>query len=128
MCVQQDEPVAALRALVERASSSVDERLKGVTLGRLGFMRHCEALKALLLFSQGDFLSELLKHTADLLPRRASEVCPPPSLPQQTAEPLALFVRLDSDCTYSSVSPKTDGGGKFSSSRHHDAAVQIQTL
>eukprot|EP00892_Ulva_mutabilis_P008835 jgi/Ulvmu1/6323/UM029_0031.1 len=71
---QDGEPVAALRALVERASSSVDEHLKGVTLGSLGFLRHCEALKGLLLFSHGDFLSELLSHTADLLPRRASEV------------------------------------------------------
>lgn len=80
--MQQDEPVAALRALVERASASVDERLKGVTLGSLGFLRHCEALKSLLLFAQGDFLSELLKHTADLLPRRASEVPLPPPLLQ----------------------------------------------
>lgn len=74
--------MAALRALVERASASVDERLKGVTLGSLGFLRHCEALKSLLLFAQGDFLSELLKHTADLLPRRASEVPLPPPLLQ----------------------------------------------
>lgn len=78
----QAEPVAALRALVERASASVDDRLKGVTLGRLGFMRHCEALKALLLFAQGDFLSELLKHTSDLLPRRATEVCNGPCEPR----------------------------------------------
>lgn len=82
--------MAALRALVERASASVDERLKGVTLGSLGFMRHCEALKALLLFASGDFLSELLNHTADLLPRRASEVPtprPPPPTPTCAAIP-----------------------------------------
>lgn len=73
----------------------MDARLKSVVLERLQFMHHCNTLKSLLFFEQGDFASALLHQFAmptekapsrnpqrsdgppqpPLLDRRANEVC-----------------------------------------------------
>jgi gamma-tubulin complex component 3 len=54
----------------------VDARLKGLVLGKCGFMHHADAVTKLLFFGQGDFATSFLRHTDDLLPLRASRVTP----------------------------------------------------
>lgn len=62
--MQHEQPEAQLRGLVGRAVEAVDARLKGVVLGRLALVQHCDTLKSLLFFAQGDFASALLHQLA----------------------------------------------------------------
>ena len=89
--VQQQDPTEALDEVVQQACARVDARLKGRLLDKLGFLRHCEALKKLLFFGQGDFAAALVHHTADLLPRRASQVHPHAILNNQPVDRISAL-------------------------------------